>query len=53
MEAPLDTDYSLDEVRAAAIEANAHEFIKELPEGYQTKVTTECVCHAAIGMSVC
>lgn len=43
LQAHASTEHSLEAVRAAAIEANAHEFIKDLPEGYHTKVTTECV----------
>lgn len=31
-------DASMDEVVAAAMAANAHSFIRELPEGYETKV---------------
>ena len=30
---------SLEEVQAAAQQANAHEFICQLPQGYQTQIT--------------
>lgn len=35
-------DATMDEVTAAAMAANAHNFIRQLPEGYETKVTSSC-----------
>lgn len=34
------TDATMDEIVAAATAANAHNFIRQLPEGYETKVTS-------------
>jgi hypothetical protein len=31
-------DATMDEIMAAAMAANAHNFIRQLPEGYETKV---------------
>ena len=37
------TDATMDEIYAAAMTANAHNFIRQLPEGYDTKVSLKFV----------
>lgn len=44
---------TMEEVTAAATAANAHNFIRQLPEGYETKVSRTIACHGFPPLLIC